>query len=112
MRTLVSSDSVPRHALIWNGSDSSLKQLLSYAVGFYQGLFVGLPVQYPGSKEQFFYRVLRDGYQLPEVVEVPDKDHVNLDEHLMPCEDVQALHGTCHDVNAWRFMVNNFAKAI
>lgn len=102
----------PGKALVWAGSERSLKELLSYAVGFYQGLFIGIPVQYPGSKEQFFFRVLRDGYQVPEVDLGPSSGHLNLDEHLQPCADVQALHETYHDLRAWRFMVSTYSQAL
>ena len=112
MTTHVTSATAPGKALVWAGSERSFKELLSYAVGFYQGLFVGIPVQYPGSKEQFFFRVLRDGYQLPEVELESSSEHLNLDEHLQPCADVQALHETYHDVRAWRIMVTTFSKAI
>lgn len=112
MTTHITTATVPGKALVWAGSERSLKELLSYAVGFYQGLFVGIPVQYLGTKEQFFFRVLRDGYQLPEVELEPSSGNLNLDEHLQPCADVQALHETYHVVRAWRFMVTTFSQVI
>jgi hypothetical protein len=90
----------------------TLSELVSYILGFYEGMFAGAPVRYQSSAAEFVYDVLKQGYCLVELPEDSTAVTFHLDNHLTPCPDVKGQHARYHDLTAWRFMVNHFSMVL
>lgn len=88
------------------------QQLVGYVVGFYESLFAGSEPRYPGSKAEFVYRVLKDGYGMQEGERSPQSETFLLTDSLPACRDLSSKHSLFHDQNAWRLMVSTFTTLL
>lgn len=90
----------------------TIAELTSYIVGFYESLFAGAEVRYPVSEAEFVYRVLKDGYDLEEVVRDSNAVVFDLDAGIKPSANLKEQHPHFHDIHAWRLMTTTFGSLI
>lgn len=91
-------------------SQETTHELAGYIVGFYESLFAGAAPNYPSSKPEFVYQVLRDGYALEEVPIDMTSEAFVLSDQIAPAKDLQALHKRFHDKFAWKLITTTFTQ--
>ncbi len=92
----------------------TVRELLSYALGFYANLFAGSEVAYPDQNvAKFLYTTLKDGYHVPLGTGRSDLSEIDLETlDIEMTESSQLDHGSYSDPHAWKLMTGMFLATL
>lgn len=93
-------------------STLTAKELLEYILGYYESLHPPfMAVAYQEGKEEFLYRILKDGYGLAPTASKGQVDELILaTEDLQPTPKQQLDHESFMEQAAWRLITLTFAQ--
>lgn len=92
----------------------TVRELISYALGFYASLFAGAEPKYPEqSRARFIYTVLKEGYHVPLATGMSDDPEINLEAlRVEGTESAQLDHSDYRDPHAWKLMTSMFLATL